>query len=414
MTFGVRHRNAGVGFQPAPATILDLAAAPEGGGSRWSVPQAIHHGDETLICQIRGTDGRENIIRYVHSTQTPSVIALHGNFERDDHSNAAILPLASGGYVVFYPKHNNTPFNRRILPDVTNSAGWSSVLNLDSQLGGSRYTYPQAHQLLAETNDPVHLFFRDEPSAGTDSRWCHSVSTDDAVSFSAQEIIYRVAGARSYMTSWNDGQDRIHFAVTSSGSTIGGTGFTSIGHFYYDAGVWRTSAGVDMGSPPFDFSDVTPIKTGLTSFFPSHIFIDGSGFPVVSAFHEDVSGIWHYWYCRYDGASWLTTEVATGDTGHAYSSPTSRSPYGCTLDDGDVNVMYAIIEIGGVPELWRYETNDGGATFSSRYITRFSSSAVQREPFPVRYRDADLRVVWQAGTFTSSTNWNMAVKGTAT
>lgn len=401
--------------EPEGPPIVDLTNAPEGGGSRWSVPQAIYANGTTFVAYVRGTDGREQILEYDHGTQTATVNALHGNFDRDDHSNPAIIRRDSDGrIVVFYSKHNFTPFNVRVTTNPEDTSSWQTQVNLDSQLGGTRYTYPQVHQLLAETGDPFHLFYRDEPSPGTDSRWCHSTCAPASVTsgWAAQSILYRVASRRSYMTSWSDGQDRIHFIVTDGGGTIVDSGFTALGHFYYDAGSYFKSDGTPMSSPPFEFDDVTQIMGGSRNLFPAHLYLDGSGHPVLAAFNEDEDDIWHYWYMRWSGSAWVTTEVATGDTGHAYSSATSRSPYGCCLDDGDVDVMYAIIEQDNIPEVWRFETADGGATFDAgTAITEESTAAVQREPFPVRNRDSSLALVWQYGTFTSYVNYSMGIKG---
>lgn len=402
---------------PPPPEVFTLTSAPEGGGSRWAVPQAIYANGKTFAAYVRGTDGREQIVERTESTGAVIINALHGNFDRDDHSNPAIIRRDSDGrIVVFYSKHNTVPINVRVSTNPDSTAAWQAQVNLDSQLGGTRYTYPQVHQLLAETGDPFHLFYRDEPTAGTDSRWCHSTCPPASVTsgWAPQSILYRVSGKRSYMSSWSDGQDKIHFVVTNGGSTVVDDGFTALGHFYYQAGSYYKSDGTAMGSPPFNFTHVTEIMSGSRNLFPAHVYIDDSGHPVVAAFHEDTSSVWHYWYMRWNGSSWLTTEVATGDTGHPYSSATSRSPYGCCLDDGDVDVMYAIIEVDNVPEVWRYETADGGATFSSEFITQDSSSAVQREPFPVRNRDTGLKVVWQYGTFSIYTAYSVGIKGTST
>lgn len=417
MTFATHLPRQGVGFALAPAVTFQMAPAPTGGFNLWSQPNAFYYGGKSYIGVVRGTDGDERILVYDHATGVTGGYLLHDNFNVDEHSPPALLRRDSDGKILaFYSQHGGSTMNLKVLDPAT-PTGWAAtaVTSLDAQLGGSAYTYPQVHQLLAETSDPIYLGFRDEPTPGTDSRWCISASTNDGASWPVKTILYRVAGHRSYLTSWSDGQARIHFAATASvDSTGGGVGY--LGHFFYEGGAYYKSDGTAIGhGPPFAFADLTPIWTAGDLVFAESIHLDGSGHPIIAAMSLDGSGINHYWYMRWTGSAWQTTEVvANAGTGFAYNPGGGKTGYGCTLDDGDLNVMYAIEPVAGRPEVYKYTTADGGLTFSRRYITRFSGFAVQARPQPIRGRAPELKAYWYGGTFTNYNNFNVGTLGTST
>jgi hypothetical protein len=409
MTFALRSLRTGGVTNPVLAGIT-LTDAPNGNFSPYCVPVAVQSGGKVFYAYPDGSNGNIEIAEADEATgANVATTVLHAALEADAHNCAAILVRSSDSrLVVIYGRHNNSDIYRRISTNPNDSTSWGTETNIDSQLGGTRYTDWQLHQLNAMTNDPLVLFYRDEPTAGTDSRWVMSTSTDGGTTFGAQTIIYRVASARSYVVSWSDSQDRIHFIA--SNSTAAATHV--IGHFYYDNGSWFASDGTSLGSPPFDETDLTTIYSGSDFALPSFVAIDTDGTPVATYYTRNASDEYTHWYARWDGSQWNSTELASGLSGVPYEPTTGDTgPLHATPDDGDVNVVYSIEDTGdGNPQVYRYVTVDSGATFSKSAIT-MGSTGHQGVPSAVRHRGSGLRVLWQFGTLNDYLDYSLGTRG---
>lgn len=331
---------------------------------------------------------------------------IHASFEVDAHTSPALLRRLSDGRVItVYAKHGTNLINKRTSTNPDSVSAWSAASSLDSQLGGSTYTNPQLHQLDVETNDPIYLFYRDEPVPGTDSRYVFSTSTDGGSTWATQQILYRIASKRSYVKSGQNGTGRIDFVATNGGSTIEDSGFTRLGHFYYEGGAYFQTDGTAMGSPPFDFDDITEIYSGTFNVFASSIAFDGDGHPVIGA-QDNIGGDLRYIYIRWDGADWSATNVVSAGDGWTYTPGSDPTVYGSAIDHGNPDDFWLIRDEAGQPEVFRYRTADGGATFTPAQVT-FNSTELQVQLIQVQNPDSSVRVFWGRGSWTSSTNWNM-------
>lgn len=383
-----------------------LLVAPSGGLNPWVVPTAV--ADDQGNVYVGYADGQSGDIGIAQDdgTSTTSAVLLQA-FEADEHDALAILPRASDHKIMaFVTKHNSTPINLLISPNARDISGTWSTTSLDSQLGGTRYTDLQVHQLLDETDDPIWLFYRDEPSAGTDSRWCYSKSTDDGATWAAQTILYHVASSRSYFISWSDNAGTIHFFASTDGSG------TKWGHFYYNGGSWFQSDGTDMGSPPFAYTDLTEVWNGNSSA-AMNIALDASGNPVIALWDRVTETTHNVWYLRWSGSAWNSTEVVADAGGYQYESGTGgNNGYDCMIDDGDANRMYVIRNVGSQSELHVFVTADGGSTFKDTAITT-RSSTLQRRVTTVRNHGATgLRAIWLKGDWTDFNDYSLATLGT--
>lgn len=399
----------GIGYLP-DLVGTPLLSAPDGNFSPYTVPVAVQASGKVFFGWVDGSNGNIEVAEVDDSSMAvtgPTV--LKAALEVDAHNSPALLVRSSDSRLVaVYGRHNNSDIYRRVSTNPLDSTAWGSESNLDSSLGGTRYTNWQLHQLNGMTNDPVVLFYRDEPSAGTDSRWVMASSTDGGGTFGAQTIIYRVTSARSYVVSWSDSNDRIHFLASNST----GAATHVIGHFYYENGSWFASDGSSLGSPPFDETDLTTIYSGSDFSLPSFVAIDTDGTPVVTYYTRNGSNLYTYWYARWSGSAWVSTQLASGIDGFNYElSAGGPAPYHATPDDADVNVVYSIEATGGGdPQVYRYATLDSGATFSKSAITT-ASTGHQGVPSAVRGRGSGLRVLWQAGTFTDYQDYSVGTRG---
>lgn len=403
MSTGARKLRLSSGYRELSTTPLTLTAAPNGGCNPWQLPGALQVGGTTYIGYVDGS-GNVEVITYDGSVSGPYTI--HSGFEADAHTSPAFVRRASDGrFITVYSKHNATPINLRVATNPDDVSAWGSATDLDAQLTGTRYTDEQ----IWEYGSTLYLFYRDEPSAGTDSRWCLSTcaSGSPTTGWAAQTQIYRVASARSYVVNVLDStRGRIHFVATNS--------TTKLGHFYLDiaAGTYHKSDGTQItASKPYNFSHITEIMTGTSTVYPSNVVVDGDGYPVVGIQDLNVAGDIRYHYARWNGSAWNDTDVASSGTGYEYSGlGTGFGSWGYCVDDGNPNIFWTIGEDGSQPEIYRHLTRDGGSTFTTTQVTTGTTSD-QQQLICVRNPINALRALWQIGTWTDYTDWSVGLMG---
>lgn len=404
--------------EPPLPTASVLTASPDGGNSPWTIPSALYHAtsNKTFITYVDGAGHIEGF-EFNHAT---GVVAgpyrIHSNFNKDAHASPAIVRRASDGKIlIIYAVHNSTPFYMKVANNADSLNGFNVATNLDSQgLNGSRYTDYQMYEL----DGLLYLFYRDEPTAGTDSRWC--ISTNDAATpttgWASQTIVFREPSARSYVITYMDhARLKLHFIATNRGTTVGGiTGFSRLGHFYLNiaTGNYHKSDGTAI-TLPLDFSEITTIYSGTANVFASNLSIDDDGLVVVAG-RDTIAGDDRYLYIREQADhTWNSTNVASGMDGYIYGGAGVPQAYGWAIDDGDPNLMWAICDVGEQPEVFLFETANGGASFSSTQVTT-GGTQLQVQIIPVLNPHHELRVFWHRGVWNSYTSWATGLVGAGT
>lgn len=393
---------------PTP-TYQVLTAKPHGGYNHWSIAAALQDSGTAFIGYVSGTTGNIEVIERDEATGVitgPTVV--HAALEADAHDSPAMLIRSSDSRIVaIYSRHNNGELYRRISTNALDSTAWGTETNIDSQVGGTRYTNAQLHQLNAEVNDPIYMYFRNEPTAaGTDSRWQLSKSTDGGSTWGTMANIYHIPSNRSYLVSWSNGQDRIDFLATAAFASSP----YKLGHFYYEAGDYHTSDGTIITSPPIQsFSEITQIYSGTDQVWPGQVAIDTDGTPVMLYYTWD-GALWTYWYARWDGSAWNSTAFVIDTPAYNYNPGGNDGMYGAAIDDASVNIVYGLRAVGVNPEWFKWVTTDDGATFTETQLT--SGSAIfQATPIPVRNRGSKLAVIANYGTWNHYTSFNMGTNG---
>jgi len=399
----------GGSFTVPPIITTVLTAAPNGGNNPWTIPGSRYYSDldKTVLSWVDGS-GNIECATYNHATDTLSAIStIHAGLEVDAHDSPALLRRASDSrFITVYSKHNGTPINIRVSTNANDVTAWGAATNLDSQLGATRYTDEQ----LYEFGSTLYMLYRDEPSAGTDSRWCISTcaSSSPTSGWAAQTIVYRVASARSYVISCEDqANQRINFIATNS--TASG-GPTKLGHFYLDivAGTYHKSNGTPI-TLPLAFADITEIYSGTATVFANNVAIDSNGYPAV-AVEDTIAGDIRAIYVRFNGTAWSSTNVVSVGTGYEYSGTgTGFTAWGLAVDDGDPSVLW-LLKGTSQAEVWQYTASSDWSSFSARQVTSGSSSK-QTQLICVRNPHPDLRVFWQVGTWTDYNTWNQGLTG---
>lgn len=381
-------------------SVRELTTGAAGGWQAVGKPNAAYYNGVTYWAYVRGDNGDACIRSYNHVTgEVSAETVLHAALNVDDHAGPTVLVRESDKrIVVVYCAHNGAAIYRRTSTNPEDIAAFGTEADIDSQLGGTNYTYPSLIQLTGEANDPVYLFVRRETLVAG-QRWAYSTSTDGGSTWSALTTFFQVASRIAYCSPTRSSDTRIDFIAQDGSADVDAS--VSILHFYYEGGSWFKTNGTSSGALPIGVSGATKLHDGATagSAHLSDVVPDDAGRPVVAykvfASSTDV----RYWWGRWTGSAWSTGQFATdGGLAGSYTNGDAK------LDKAAPNVVYASRKISGVMQMFRYTTLDHGTTWAAEQLT----STAEHNIFPSvpLHRGLGLPVIWMRGTFTSATSYS--------
>jgi hypothetical protein len=396
----------GGGSFPTPTfpEAFEILAAPNGAWPSWDA--AFY--DSTLNASLFGLvsdAGSVRIGQYLHATEAGSSVEV-GVLSADQHNAPAVIRRSSDGrFVAAMSDHAGAAMYINISTNPDDNDPWAGTTNIDAQLGGSGYTYPFLAQLNDETGDPIYLFFRIDDGL---SNWCYSTSTDGGTTWSAFTNL--VFGTRYYARFVKTSESRIDMAITDGSYA---EDFASVYHGYLEGGVWHGSDGTPLaGSAPYDITDFTLAYDGSTSGarIPNSIQSDGTrvavAFPVFTGApsgHIGTNG--NYIVADWDGSTWTSHTLATavGMTTFDFSEG------GLALDPADLDHAAASIRVSGTWRMHDCVRADADAAWVNTQVT--SSGDEDRYPWFVDGHQSPLLYIWQKGTFTSQSVFDVGVWG---
>jgi hypothetical protein len=402
MLFG---QGAGPYATVAQFSTFELTAAPNGAWPSWN--QAVY--DAAVNTSLWGTitsSGSVRINAKNHTTGTVTSTEV-GVLSGDQHNSPAIVIRESDGkYVVAMCDHNGAAMYINISTNAHDSTSWTGTTNIDAQLGGTAYTYPSLFQLEGETGDPMFLFFRNIVSGV--SRWSLSRSTNGGVSWTNASAGI-ASGTRWYGRMTKSTSTRLDIAFTNGSYA---PDFADVYHCYYEAGNYHDSAGATI-SEPLNETNMTQIYDGSAggARFPNDVFGDGTNvaisFPIQTGTPGAVIAVdGDYIQARREGAAaWVNKTVAS----NVGMTTVDFTEGGISIDPKDWNRVAASVRVSGTWRMHLYTTTNSGTSWTATQIT--SSGSEDRYPWWVRDYVSGLLFVWQKGTFTSETSFNVAVHG---
>lgn len=386
-------------------------AADSGAYIFFGDPSAVRHNgtnDKTYLAYVNRSGG-VIINAYDHTSESwDGEFTLKSGFQADDHINPTILVRDDGHIMVFYGAHSGTEVYLRISTNAEDISAFDAEQTLDSSIGDDDYGYWSPVQLTGETDDPIYLFYT---KATHPRRLRYSKSTDGGATWSAFTTVFEPPGSRVYFHIVQNGTSRIDFAVTDSDPSIS---TTSIYHFYYEGGDYYQSDGTQIAaSLPLETSDITQIHDGSTdgSSWIWDIAIDGSGNPVVGyQVTEGGAATDHrYWYGKWNGTSWDTTEITSGGDGIKFQGGGSYYSGGIALNHGDLDEVWVSKPKNGVHNIFKYSTSDGGSTWVEGEQLTGSMTLPHFRPIYVRNAHADLQVFWMYGYYPDFDSFQTAI-----
>lgn len=390
---------------------FEVLPSPKGGWTWFNDPRAVYYNGKTYFGYIDGS-GDPYAAQYVHSTELTSTTArlypAQSPFEVDDHDNPAFLIRDSDKRILaFFSTHTSTNQYVNISTNPEDATSWAGPTNVAASIGGNLVTYANPVQLTGEVNDPIYFFFRDHYD-GVNAEWAYSKSTDGGVTWGTKVSVVRL----TYSKNVPNGDSRIDFVASPHASSESTE--HSIYHFYYQGGSWFKSDGTSAGGLPLAASSLTKVYSGAGAADHAWLWdiaIGSDGHPrIVFATFPSVTDH-RYQYARWTGSTWVVNQIVAAG-GSIYPSAGAEDHYsgGVVLDQSDPNIVWASVGVGGgVWELRRYATGDGGSTWSS---TTLASSGKNVRPVSIRNHDGGkLIVLWMDGTYTTYTNYSVATKG---
>jgi hypothetical protein len=395
----------GMDYRAAPATPDDpftITSAPDGGWLLTTRPHTWYLNGRTYFCYVQGSNGDVEVRYWDRATRTASSpFVLHAALQSDTHATPTIaLRSTDSRIMAVYSRQVGPAMYKRLSTNAEDISAFAAEVDLDTYITGSAYTYPMVWELGDESK--WHLWYR---SGNVTRRWARITSSDDGATWTSGQAIVDMTDT-SYIVTQKTSESRIDI-VASDGSPGTDTN-VSLYHFYYDGGFFKTD-GTAMGSPIFDQTDMTQVHSGTGNAGLRAIDVQRVGTDIYALFYEfnDASDARYHW-AHYDGSSWTTHEIADNAKFSGIASQTG----GAVLDNADPTRLYASRDVSGTMEIFKYATDDDGATFGETAITTGSSEHQHTPSVPVD-RDDTLKVMWLAGSFVSASDYSVGVRGSA-
>lgn len=368
---------------PAEAVgVTALTSAPAGG---WAQTHAVDvHDGVIYFAYVRGDNGNIELRTYTIATAvTSSPTVLRAALLADTHASPSVVVAQLDRRIhVFYSDHAGSQMYEWISTNPEDiSAGTES--NIDSQLGGTGYTYV----MRADLASGLHIFVRYSGGAAAGQDWGYAVSTVNGT-WSALTKFFEVAGRTAYPFLNKTGDDRVD-VMAIDGSSLESN--ESILFFSFDAAEneWTAADGTSLTLPVGSQAEIMvwdgsvlndargryDVRRGLDGH-PRVLFATMSG------------GTYTLRHARWDGEEWVFTALFSG------TEPVQGD---ACFNSLNTNIIYFTDSSN---EIRRLTTLDE-VTWSSETLTTGTTSV-----YPISEAGY---VLWLTGSFTDADTYNVGV-----
>ena len=394
------------------ASLFALAAAPVPASAQGPLTQTLGSGAWIWFSDPRAVyyDGRYRrsyatwvsasgdamLASYDHDTHVITPVTLRYDVGYDDHAAPTILLMPRGRLMVFYSSHAGKAIRYRVTTrpeDVTSIGRERRVPRAAQDKYGA--TYPSPLRVPGERR-PIWLIWRGkgwQPMFATSRdgrRWSKPRTL-------IQETI-RGAVDRPYVKTATDG-NTIHFAFTEAHPGRRQTGI------YYAA--YRDGLFFDAGGQTIGSTRILPLTTNRASqvYDPKirgvrawiyDIAVDRQGNPVIVYDEIYRHNDHRYRYARWNVDEWQDNEIV--GAGPAITATPGWYSAGISLDQDDPRKVYLSRPVNGQYEIERWETDDGGSTWTSEPLTSGSRQPNLR-PISPRGLKTDDVLFWMRGEY---------------
>ena len=391
------------------------ALADDGAWCWFGDPRAVtvaRRHTRTFVGYITSS-GDAEVAQFDHDTGELTREIVKAELQVDDHANPSLLVRTDGRLMVFYCGHRGKWMVYRTSSVAEDIGKWgrpSAASGYSSATAG--YTYPNP-VLLSRENDRRYVFWR-----GTDflPMVCY---TDTGMEWSEAVSLLQGEGVTPYVKVASDGDSTIHFALTNDHPRDEPE--NSVYYFRYEDGEFRRADGTSLGGwddLPLALEDLDLVYDARSTEARAWLWdvaIDGDGRPVIVYAAFPSTEDHRYRYARWNGDGWVDSEIV--EAGGAFPTiETGRrdtEPYysgGLALDHADPSVVFLSRPVGGIFEIERWATADGGETWESAPVTSGSTANNVRPVVPRGWAEGGPRVIWMNGPYRTFTDYGTSLR----
>lgn len=358
-------------------------------------------------------DGRLQIGSYDHADGSLAYFTLKEKWDVDDHNSNTFLALPDKRLLVFYARHNQPGLYCRKSSRPENVLEWGPEITVSNT---PRISYN--HPVYLSEEGRFYVFWRGPTWKPTFS------SSSDGEQWAASQVLLREKGQESdsirpYVKVVSDGKSAIHFAFTENHPAHESN--NSIYYLKYEKGRFYRADGTpvgDMNHLPIRHGATDKVydcQKGAARAWIWDVALDRVGRPVIAYIRFPNERDHRYHYARWTGQEWFDVEIVKGGGWFPQTPPGKRERElyysgGLTLDHSDPSVVYLSRPVGGVFEIEKWKTEDGGKTWASRSITRDSKSPNVRPFVPWGYRGKEDHVLWMHGEYVHYTKYSTSIR----
>jgi hypothetical protein len=387
-------------------------AVPVGEGGAWSYfsdPRAVQVTTPRKLLWSGWVTSLGSIAAGVYDPATKQVqtMVLQTRLQDDDHANPAVLALPDGRVTYFWSAHNGLfmYYRTTTVPGDVHSFGPLRALPVKPS-GDRLYTYANPMILPGEHNR-LYLFWR--------SQFTHqafATSDDLGAHWSPAKILLEEPGQRPYV-KYAANSDTIGIAFTRSHPDESRTGIYYMS-YWHDA-FFRADGTAIGGTEDLPFA---PAQTELVvdpdviggSAWVMDVAIGSDTKPVIV--YVATGDVHRYHYVRWDGTQWHDTlltdagpPITTGGREPSYSG-------GISLDHSDPSTVYLSRRVGDHNVVEKWQTANGGATFTSEPVAQDTTVDNLRPVVPIGLAPDDTdRALWVSGTYRYFTDFGTSIVG---
>lgn len=355
-----------------------------------------------------------------HATGQDKTVVVHAALNQDDHANPSFVELPNGRVIIFYAHHQASDILYRWTGPNGDIASLGGPLGVGvGAFSGGTGPFSYANPVFLSQEGRLMLFFRQAYNGR--NRWLVAVNMDQLNTNSwGGYSIWDCGGARGpYLKVCSNGVNRADLLLSDGHPAYDKP--TSIYHlrYLYD-GVshWQTSAGANLAGVNYAPSQLMQVLSGA-SVGNSWIWQiaygpDGHPWALLSTYPGDNRHDHRYRFARFNGASWVTSEICAAGDGLVDNAAEGYYSAGACFDGNDPTKIYLALQdaTGWRVEMW--QTWDFGATWASvSVVSPAALSHKQLRPFsPKGYGANAAGVWWFKGRYTNYLDYDADLKAT--
>ncbi len=324
----------------------------------------------------------------------------------DDHNNPTFLMREDGRLLVAYSGHFYGPMRVIVSTNPEDVSSFGPEANF-----GNNVTYANPYQI----GDSTVMFYRD----GNTWHPTINVSMDGGLTWGTpKELITRNGNQqRPYVKYTQDKSGGIHMIFTTghprqeANNKVYYTYFKDNKFYRADGTLLKNFA--TQGPLNIDAGEVETIyDASKGKGWTWDIALDKDENPVVlyAAFPDDLNH--HYYYGIHKDGKWTTNHIVNSgrwfpQTPEGGNEPEPNYSGGMTLDPNDPSVVYLSKQVNGIFEIFKYTTDDDGATWETEALTANTPEGIinVRPIVPRGHKPGSFDVMWLRGTYVTYANY---------